>query len=468
MQAFTEDRIAALAGKIAADVAKNAGTVVQLCYAPALFALQDALETHEGFWKLTDEDGTVSYTDRWDVAKHHPNATQQGSFQSRVKPWMLECFGQAISDDLVERNHRFLEEALELVQSTGCTQGEAHELVDYVFGRPVGEPEQEVGGVMVTLAALCLAAKMDMHAAGDKELARVWTKVEQIRAKQAAKPKFSALPIPQKMESYRQAIDDEMVNTHIGVSTGNAKADLARVIEWHVGVALDPAVSDRAPVQAAGALNRIRQALRARDMNDFVGNDAELLESAANVIAEDGFVRRHMPRVIQTLNPADGLPVFELKYPASPAVADNRTRLPLADPGSEFEGAAFDTYAKTVRHFESRADAWNAWHARAALCQLAEESQPVGEVLSYDPINMHAVIQWHPAQNGHPPAGFNVGSKLYTLPPAADKIEALAQAVYEQWKDMPGYKPWQAGGNSDKQVEVRAIVRAAMAAKDKP
>jgi hypothetical protein len=33
-----------------------------------------------------------------------------------------------------------------------------------------------------------------MHQAGEVELARIWTKVEQIRAKQAAKPKHSPLP----------------------------------------------------------------------------------------------------------------------------------------------------------------------------------------------------------------------------------------------------------------------------------
>ena len=119
---------------------------------------------------------------------------RQKNFQQRVQPWMLECFGEEISNDLTERNHRFLEESLELVQSTGCTQSEAHQLVDYVFGRPVGERTQEVGGVMVTLAALCLAAKLDMHAAGETELERIWTKVDVIRAKQAAKPKHSPLP----------------------------------------------------------------------------------------------------------------------------------------------------------------------------------------------------------------------------------------------------------------------------------
>jgi len=117
-----------------------------------------------------------------------------GSFQERVAPWMLACFGYEISGDQPERNHRFLEEALELVQAKGCTAEEAHQLVDYVFGRDIGDPHQEVGGVMVTLAALCLAADLDMDAAAEDELARIWTKVETIRAKQAAKPKHSPLP----------------------------------------------------------------------------------------------------------------------------------------------------------------------------------------------------------------------------------------------------------------------------------
>lgn len=126
-------------------------------------------------------------------------AEKRGQFQARVKPWMDACFGPAISADRTERNHRFIEESLELVQANGCSRSEAHQLVDYVYDRPEGELHQEIGGVMVTLAALCLASDEDMHKAGETELARVWTKVEQIRAKQAAKPKHS--PLPQSVES---------------------------------------------------------------------------------------------------------------------------------------------------------------------------------------------------------------------------------------------------------------------------
>ena len=118
------------------------------------------------------------------------------TFQKGVDSWMVACFGEEISADRLERCDRFIEEALELTQTNPAfTADRAHALVDYVFGRPVGETHQEVGGVMVTLAALCSALDIDMDDAGDFELARVWTKVEAIREKQKAKPTGSALPI---------------------------------------------------------------------------------------------------------------------------------------------------------------------------------------------------------------------------------------------------------------------------------
>jgi len=115
-------------------------------------------------------------------------------FQKSVNRWIIACFGPEIASDKVERQHRFLEESLELVQSTGCTKEEALQLVDYVYGRDIGETPQEVGGVMVTLAALCTSYDIDMLEAGEIEIERCWTKVDKIRAKQAAKPQFSPLP----------------------------------------------------------------------------------------------------------------------------------------------------------------------------------------------------------------------------------------------------------------------------------
>jgi hypothetical protein len=47
---------------------------------------------------------------------------------------------------------------------------------------------------MVTLAVFCAAHGIDLDGEAEKELRRVWTKSEAIRAKQAAKPKHSPLP----------------------------------------------------------------------------------------------------------------------------------------------------------------------------------------------------------------------------------------------------------------------------------
>ena len=115
-------------------------------------------------------------------------------FQSRVQSWLHECFGPEISGDRLERSDRLLEEVFELLQSSDYPRERIASLSSYVWSRPKGEPAQEVGGVMVTLAGYCLAHGIDMHDAGETELARVWTKVEKIRAKQAAKPTGSALP----------------------------------------------------------------------------------------------------------------------------------------------------------------------------------------------------------------------------------------------------------------------------------
>jgi hypothetical protein len=118
------------------------------------------------------------------------------TFQDRIWNWMLDCFNLEIALDQLERSDRFLEEALELVQSGNYSAARAHTLVDYVFNRQKGEMPQEVGGVMVTLAAFCCAHGIDAALEGEIELFRINQPetIQKIRAKQAAKPKGSALP----------------------------------------------------------------------------------------------------------------------------------------------------------------------------------------------------------------------------------------------------------------------------------
>ncbi len=121
------------------------------------------------------------------------------TYQARVAEWMLTCFGAEITNSLEERCLRFFEESAELCQALGMTEAQARDLVAYTWSREKGEPAQEVGGVMVTLAAACHAAGLDMVADGETELARINTPetIDQIRRKHHAKTlrtTHSALP----------------------------------------------------------------------------------------------------------------------------------------------------------------------------------------------------------------------------------------------------------------------------------
>ncbi|CAB3644416.1 DUF1566 domain-containing protein [Trinickia soli] len=172
-----------------------------------------------------------------------PVSEPEQAFQARVKPWMLECFGSEIAADTVERNHRFFEEAAELVQACGMTASEAHQLIDYTWGRPVGEKSQEVGGVMVTLAALCLANGLDMHASGETELERISRPdmVIRIRAKQAAKPKHSPLPVAAAEQPSERGEPQDCPH---GVDDGACKQCYGEATRGEQGTALLHAAAD--------------------------------------------------------------------------------------------------------------------------------------------------------------------------------------------------------------------------------
>jgi hypothetical protein len=109
--------------------------------------------------------------------------------QHRIGQWVTKCFGQTVAQDKRIRNLRFLEEAVELVQALGCSKSEAAQVLVEVYERPMGEPFQEVGGVITTLAALCEANNLDYENAGEAELRRVDTPemIEKIRKRQLTK-----------------------------------------------------------------------------------------------------------------------------------------------------------------------------------------------------------------------------------------------------------------------------------------
>lgn len=114
-------------------------------------------------------------------------------YQTRVWRWVTTAFPLGYCTSRLQRNQRFLEEALELVQANGCSRSEAHQLVDYVFDRPIGEIAQEVGGVRVTLSGLCTVAGIDEELAAETELTRINNPsvIDKIRSKQRVKPEIT-------------------------------------------------------------------------------------------------------------------------------------------------------------------------------------------------------------------------------------------------------------------------------------
>jgi hypothetical protein len=71
---------------------------------------------------------------------------------------------------------------------------QAHMLVEYVFNRPKGEPKQELGGVMNTLALLAQTEGMNMWEEAEIELTRCWDNIEKIKTKNKTKPRLNQDP----------------------------------------------------------------------------------------------------------------------------------------------------------------------------------------------------------------------------------------------------------------------------------
>lgn len=124
------------------------------------------------------------------------------NYQNKVNTWMTACFPPDVCTDVIERCFRFVEESMELAQSLGMTKEEALTMAEYTWGRPEGQPSQEVGGVMVCLAALCNTVGIDIMFEAWAELERVEQPeiMAKIRAKHAAKPANVRSALPGKVE----------------------------------------------------------------------------------------------------------------------------------------------------------------------------------------------------------------------------------------------------------------------------
>lgn len=113
--------------------------------------------------------------------------------QRNVVKWLETAFpGSSGNMDRRTRALRLLEEAVELAQAVGITRENAFRQVEHTFSRPVGEPHQELGGVLFTALAVAASLGLDAHQVVTNESERAWDRIPEIREKNRSKVKVDA------------------------------------------------------------------------------------------------------------------------------------------------------------------------------------------------------------------------------------------------------------------------------------
>ena len=102
-------------------------------------------------------------------------SSQRDARQATVFQWCIAAFGSDQAN-ITQRALRLLEESIEAYQAAGGDRAMGHELLDYVFDRPPGEIQQELGGVGIGVLALAAAAGCSADEAERREVDRVMSK----------------------------------------------------------------------------------------------------------------------------------------------------------------------------------------------------------------------------------------------------------------------------------------------------
>ena len=111
------------------------------------------------------------------------------SVQARIANWVYDTLGGDAAENPQERSLRTAEEVIELAQACGVSRAVLHRLVDYVLERPVGDPVQEIAGVLITLYSTAYALGVNADEALEAELQRVHSPevMEKVRRRQSEK-----------------------------------------------------------------------------------------------------------------------------------------------------------------------------------------------------------------------------------------------------------------------------------------
>jgi hypothetical protein len=137
-------------------------------------------------------------------------STDRFTRQIFVRQWVVNTFG-VNAMGIEERILRFFEEATELAQACGLTKAAALRILNHVYSRPVGETPQEVGGVGVTLLALCAALDLGADELEELEVSRI--KDPKLTAKIQRK---QLMKIRAGISAFRECLDCAGRGWHVG------------------------------------------------------------------------------------------------------------------------------------------------------------------------------------------------------------------------------------------------------------
>lgn len=173
---------------------------------PGLALAPDPETTLGKFWRFYEK--TSRFRRIWNYAREHRHTVYEAlctTFQAgwlsawaecensphredRAKAFVLDRFGTEAFTSTQERASRVLEEAIELAQACGVTQGRALRSIAYVYEHPAGAPAQELGGVACTLYGLASAMETTVGHEFRREMSRIEAvTVEEFRARQRNK-----------------------------------------------------------------------------------------------------------------------------------------------------------------------------------------------------------------------------------------------------------------------------------------
>lgn len=150
----------------------------------AALVRENNLEAEVAELQKKNEDLKVSL-----VGKDASGPTLTARYQVAVADQIDRLWGTTARHNIKERAQRFLEEAVELVQSCGLGAQDIPPIVQWVYNRETGPVDREVGGTMVTLAALCARIAVNLPEAAVMELNRLMDKSpEEMRKRHNNKP----------------------------------------------------------------------------------------------------------------------------------------------------------------------------------------------------------------------------------------------------------------------------------------